>query len=56
MFGSLARHARSGEFPQFVIHEGEQFGGGAAIASGRGIEEAGHIGHASEYIGLDLSK
>ncbi len=43
--GTFRGHARRGELPQFVIDEGEQLGGGAAVAGRGGIEKAGQIGH-----------
>ena len=47
--GLLGGHARGGELPQLVVDEREQLGGGLPSARrGRGIEEAGHFGHAGE--------
>ena len=46
--GVLGRHPRGGEFPQLVVDEREQVGGGPAISGCRGLQKAGHVGHVAE--------
>lgn len=41
----LRRHPRSGELPQLLINEREEFGGGAAVARRTGVENLCHFRH-----------
>jgi hypothetical protein len=43
--GDLGGHFRGGESPQFVIDQGEQFRGGAAVSLVGGFDEMGQIRH-----------
>lgn len=43
--GDFGGHACGREFPQLVVHERKEIGGGLAITRRGGIEEAGHVGH-----------
>jgi hypothetical protein len=54
--GGLRGHPRGGEPPQLVVNEREEVGGGFAVASRGGIEQAGDVGHDSRVYHLSAAE
>jgi hypothetical protein len=55
MVGGFARHPRSCEFAQFVVHKRKQISGGLSIAAVCGFEEVGHVGHVEILIDVQVN-
>jgi hypothetical protein len=45
---SLPSHFVRGQFPQFLVNQGEKFIGGRAIAARHGFENAGDVAHSED--------